>query len=148
MDGCAGCPATRPDGFGVNTQQRPHPGEGPEAGILCERVMRRAETKYQLTEKLLVWVATAEYGILLDSTSVEWVVDEAFQKKEVMDNAPDGSRKGVPFHEGDSSGYPQVLVTDNRTQFSAGKIEDLCLELDIQHRTTSMSCLRPTSRQK
>ncbi|GAA0185497.1 hypothetical protein LIER_32785 [Lithospermum erythrorhizon] len=36
-------------------------------------------------------------------------------------------------------GVPRVLVTDNGNQFRAGKNEDLCLELDIEHRTTSVS---------
>ncbi|GAA0145829.1 hypothetical protein LIER_05928 [Lithospermum erythrorhizon] len=36
-------------------------------------------------------------------------------------------------------GVPRVLVTDNGTQFTAGKIEDLCLELNIEHRTASIS---------
>ncbi|GAA0153004.1 hypothetical protein LIER_11343 [Lithospermum erythrorhizon] len=36
-------------------------------------------------------------------------------------------------------GVPWVLVADNGTLFTVGKIEDLCLELDIEHRTASMS---------
>ncbi|GAA0175953.1 hypothetical protein LIER_29035 [Lithospermum erythrorhizon] len=36
-------------------------------------------------------------------------------------------------------GVPRVLFTDNGTQFTAGKIEDMCWELDIEHRTTSLS---------
>ncbi|GAA0159113.1 hypothetical protein LIER_15971 [Lithospermum erythrorhizon] len=32
----------------------------------------------------------AEYRTLLDSTTVEWVAEEAFRMKEEMENAPEG----------------------------------------------------------
>ncbi|GAA0143687.1 hypothetical protein LIER_35791 [Lithospermum erythrorhizon] len=35
-------------------------------------------------------LAMAEYGIVLDSTPIEWVAKEAFRTKKVMDNAPEG----------------------------------------------------------
>ncbi|GAA0157863.1 hypothetical protein LIER_38536 [Lithospermum erythrorhizon] len=35
-------------------------------------------------------------------------------------------------------GVSQVLVTDNGTQYTTGRIEDLFLELDIEHITTSV----------
>ncbi|GAA0165632.1 hypothetical protein LIER_20982 [Lithospermum erythrorhizon] len=34
---------------------------------------------------------------------------------------------------------PLVLVTDSGMQFTAGKIEGMCLDLDIEHRTASVS---------
>ncbi|GAA0164050.1 hypothetical protein LIER_19776 [Lithospermum erythrorhizon] len=48
-------------------------------------------------------LATAEYRAMQDSTSVEWVVEEAFRTKEVMDNASGG--------EGGTSRpwYPAIL---------------------------------------
>ncbi|GAA0161069.1 hypothetical protein LIER_17473 [Lithospermum erythrorhizon] len=33
----------------------------------------------------------------------------------------------------------RVLVANNGTQFTAGKIEDICTELDVDHMTTSVS---------
>ncbi|GAA0168951.1 hypothetical protein LIER_23536 [Lithospermum erythrorhizon] len=36
-------------------------------------------------------------------------------------------------------GVPWVLVIDNGTQYTVGKIEDLCVELDIDYMTTSVS---------
>ncbi|GAA0147912.1 hypothetical protein LIER_36611 [Lithospermum erythrorhizon] len=36
-------------------------------------------------------------------------------------------------------GVPRVLVRYNGTQFTTGKIEDLCTKLDIDHKTASMS---------
>ncbi|GAA0152585.1 hypothetical protein LIER_11027 [Lithospermum erythrorhizon] len=35
-------------------------------------------------------LSTAEYGTLLDSTMVEWVANESFRMKKVMDSAPEG----------------------------------------------------------
>ncbi|GAA0149822.1 hypothetical protein LIER_37003 [Lithospermum erythrorhizon] len=34
---------------------------------------------------------------------------------------------------------PRVLVTNNGTQFIAGKIENLCTELDIDHKIASVT---------
>ncbi|GAA0184183.1 hypothetical protein LIER_31471 [Lithospermum erythrorhizon] len=39
---------------------------------------------------ILCQLSMAEYGTLLDSTLIEWVAEEAFRMKEVMDNVPDG----------------------------------------------------------
>ncbi|GAA0174571.1 hypothetical protein LIER_27938 [Lithospermum erythrorhizon] len=85
------------------------------------RVMRGAETWYQLTKKLvyalivdarklkpyfeernseadrLSQLATEEYGIIPDSTMVEWV---AFRITEVMDNSPEGEgRAPEPWYQ-------------------------------------------------
>ncbi|GAA0174514.1 hypothetical protein LIER_27892 [Lithospermum erythrorhizon] len=158
-------------------------------------------------------LATAEYGTLPDSTTVEWVVEEAFSMKEVMDNTPEGeggplgpwyhaimeflrsivlpedppkanriqrhasiphqpphemvrmlcpvpfyqwgidvvgdlprtpggSGTSVPNLEGNLhpvKGFPGYWSPIIFTQFTAIKIADLCLELDIEHRTDSVS---------
>ncbi|GAA0174384.1 hypothetical protein LIER_27784 [Lithospermum erythrorhizon] len=72
---------------------------------------------------------------------VEWVEEEAFRTKEVMDNNAPG-REEVPRCLGSGAGVPiargslhevwgtPVLVIENKTQFTARKIEDLCTELE------------------
>ncbi|GAA0161802.1 hypothetical protein LIER_18036 [Lithospermum erythrorhizon] len=49
-----------------------------------------------------------------------------------------GSGASVPVPKGDLHitrfRIPQLLVTDNGTQFTAGKIENLCMQLGIDHR--------------
>ncbi|GAA0158633.1 hypothetical protein LIER_15602 [Lithospermum erythrorhizon] len=176
-------------------------------------VLIQEEEKIQRLVYYVIWVMRGprqdtidekiEYGILLDSTTVEWVAEEAFRMKESRGpsrRSPSrqqnpkvefevySARRGPlsdiflgPIAEmrhlkggscgdrGDARGnvlkphqwkspngfdivgdfqrthgdkrfgVPRVPVKDDGSQFTAGKIKDLCLELDIEHQTASVS---------
>ncbi|GAA0159452.1 hypothetical protein LIER_16222 [Lithospermum erythrorhizon] len=176
-------------------------------GLILAKDMGEEQIHIQMDSQLLVGHMKGDlkinemkerFGILLEATVVEWVEEEAFQTKEVMNNVGSEGEEGPPvrwyqdvlefltnrilpgdppvankikrqslsctlligFYTKDYSrvycsvdyltkwavakhltgqDQEQVLVTDNVTQFTSGKIEDLYVEMDIDKETASVS---------